>query len=300
MKRFVLFGTSGLLGQAWLTWLESQEDVEVVSVGRTPPPGTRPPNAVHLTLDLTRPNTAVERIAALRPYAIVHLAGHNATEFDKDTEAGTTAVAAMSTTLAEAALLCRAKAVLLSCDRVFDGVGGTPTEDVTPQPGTPLGKALRAAEEIVEQTCDDRLILRTSWLYGHVSSRSDTLLSRWLVRWNQGQAATAPVDVVGCPTWVRALPRIGHALLRRDGIYHVGGPERCSLYDLAVRLAGALDMPSSRVRGMAAHEDATVYGPPVLGGLNSDRYQTVTGGMPSIDSVVSDLARVIRRTVPLA
>lgn len=281
MRRFVLTGTSGFLGQFWLGWLEGQEGVEVISAGRTSPPGTRPPNATHLALDLSNADAAVERLAAWRPYAIIHLA------------TSSEAAEAMAVTVAEASRMCRAKAVLLSCDRVFDGRPGPAGEESAPDPASDVGKALRAAELAVEARCDDRLIVRTSCLFGWGPRRPDALLARWQSRWGQGGVVQAPVDVTATPTWIEALPRAVHGLLRRDGTFHVAGPDRVSLYRLAQGLALALDLTADRVKGMEAVNDPSLYGTPFEGGLVS------SVRLPSLEQAIPDIARQIRRQAAL-
>ncbi|MHB2021135.1 MAG: sugar nucleotide-binding protein, partial [Candidatus Xenobia bacterium] len=149
-------------------------------------------------------------------------------------------------------------------------------------PASVLGKALAQAEQVVEETCDDRLILRTSMLFGASAGR----MGEWRQAWRENRPVLAPGDVVGTPTFVEWIPRIAVSLLRRDGLFHVAGSARRSMLDLATELAHALEVKPGLVRGELAEQHPERWGAPWEGGLAAEK----VGRLPSLEEALQKLA----------
>jgi dTDP-4-dehydrorhamnose reductase len=274
VKRYLLVGGGGLLGTAWLRWLSAQEEVEVFSIGQ--PPGRIERNTTIKGL------VSVEEMASWKPYAILHLAGPSHYEKTaEDPDKSKAGALSLAQHLVATSKHARAKMVFVSCDRVFDA-GTGPFEESAPRgPVTPLGQALTAIEEAVE-TCDDHLIIRTSALYGWGPHCPEARLTRWIKRWDANATVTASGEILAQPTWSDSLPRAAHAGLRRDGILHIAGPQRMSLYDLARAAARTWDLPPERVRS----GDPTPDGLPFAGGLVAERFP-----LPTVQQSLPDIRR---------
>ncbi len=139
---------------------------------------------------------------------------------------------------------CRTQGILLchiSTDFVFDGRAQEPyceTDSVGPL--SVYGQSKLAGEQQVQETFDDYLIVRTSWLFGHGGHNFVKTICRL--------AAERPVvqvvdDQRGSPTSTVDLAAILKVALEKNlrGIYHACNTGVCSWFEFAheaVELAG--------------------------------------------------------------
>jgi dTDP-4-dehydrorhamnose reductase len=134
-------------------------------------------------------------------------------------------------------------AVLLhvSTDYVFDGKQHSPYDEIDdPAPLSVYGRSKLAGERFVLSVAPRSLVVRVGFVYGG----GRDYLSRAVRRLSAGETVGGLADRWGSPTSVRHLAeRILPLLLTgRSGVYHLGGPEPASWYEVLLRvrdLAGA-------------------------------------------------------------
>ena len=128
------------------------------------------------------------------------------------------------------------KLVYISTDYVFDGCKGSYIEEDAVCPVNYYGGTKRWGEEVVQKTCSDYLICRTSVVYG-VSKPNFSL---WLIDQIQNKHEVHIVNdqYVSC-TYNHDLAEQIIALLKnqKQGIYHTTGGERISRYEFSIKLA---------------------------------------------------------------
>ncbi|MBX3424842.1 MAG: sugar nucleotide-binding protein [Pirellulales bacterium] len=126
--------------------------------------------------------------------------------------------------------------VHLSIDLVFAGRdGGDYREDDRPDPVTVYGKTMSAAEQIVADFLPRACVVRISLPMG-VSFNGHAGAIDWIQsRFAKGRPATLYYDEVRTPTYTDCLNPLFERLLASDlaGLYHAGGPQRLSLYEIA-------------------------------------------------------------------
>lgn len=126
--------------------------------------------------------------------------------------------------------------VHVSIDLVFAGreQGGYCEED-RPDPVTVYGKTMVAAEQVLADWLPQACTLRISLPMG-VSFNGHAGAIDWIQsRFKKGRPATLYYDEVRTPTYTDCLNELFELVLssRFSGVYHAGGPQRLSLYEIA-------------------------------------------------------------------
>jgi dTDP-4-dehydrorhamnose reductase len=126
----------------------------------------------------------------------------------------------------------RAKLIHISTDYVFSGDQQSPyTEEDTPNPQTIYGKSKLLGEELLLRGCENLLIIRTSWLYGH---QGNNFVRTMINLSNKRNSINVVNDQIGAPSYTYD---VSYAILKLmwkgTGIYHVTNRGACSWYDFA-------------------------------------------------------------------
>ena len=199
--------------------------------------------AVRLTsraeLDLGDERSIAERIAQVKPWAIVNAAG-----FVRVADAESEAEACMAVNAAGAGRLARAAAarnipfVTFSSDLVFDGMRGRPyLESDTSCPTSVYGHSKASAERLVAAAGGETLILRTSAFFGPWDRHNFAWSVLEALR--RGEPVSASASEIVSPTFV---PDLCHAALDllidgETGIWHLANQGALSWFDFARAIA---------------------------------------------------------------
>src|SRR5579862_2825392 len=227
--KVLIFGASGLLGEALLREWTSDEVVALSSSDA----------------DIRDFAKVRESVAGVNPDWIVLAAAYtdvDGCESHQDLAFGVNRDGAVN--VAQAAKTVNARLLFLSSDYVFDGKKTSPYETGDARnPQSVYGRTKAEAElrllEILPECC----IARTSWLFG-VGGKCflDTILKL---------AATRPtLDVVddqrGCPTYSVDLARAIIQLCRKgaSGIVHVNNGGNCSWFEFAREIVKSAGLPT--------------------------------------------------------
>jgi dTDP-4-dehydrorhamnose reductase len=270
--RILVTGASGLIGSN-LVAAAAQQSWSVLGAWRTEPVEIR--GASMTSLDICDRATCVAAATTFDPDVVVHAASVDAPgRFEREAHLRRLCVLGVENTLA-AARTARARYVLVSCDWVFGGpraVGQRWDEGDTPQPVNAYGRALLAAEELVREASVRWLITRVADVYGvnmaqprssverragrppralaggpsgareggHVWERSGVAL-RLVSLLREGRRLGAPMDVYRSPTYAWDYAQRACELIaqRREGVYHMAGPDSVHRREYARLLARA-------------------------------------------------------------
>ncbi|MFA5046576.1 MAG: dTDP-4-dehydrorhamnose reductase [Paludibacter sp.] len=137
----------------------------------------------------------------------------------------------------------KVKVLQVSTDYVFDGTNYLPyTEDMPVCPETVYGKSKLEGEQALLESCEQAVILRTSWLY---SSFGKNFVKTMLKLGTERDSLNVIFDQVGTPTYAADLADSILNILSHDtfvpGIYHFSDEGVCSWYDFTKtihRIAG--------------------------------------------------------------
>jgi dTDP-4-dehydrorhamnose reductase len=146
--------------------------------------------------------------------------------------------------LALAARASGATLLHVSTDYVFDGGKGSPYDETDePRPLSVYGRAKLAGERFVREIAPASFVVRV----GHVYGGGNDYLSRTVRRLAAGETVGGLADRWGSPTYVghlaeRILPLL---MTGRSGIYHLGGPEPASWFEVLTRVQDLAGFPGS-------------------------------------------------------
>lgn len=147
-----------------------------------------------------------------------------------------------------------ARFVFISTDLVFDGKAGNYTEAAPAVPLVYYGEMKLEAEVSVWSTVPEAVILRPSLMVGEFGDRLRPAYEDALRR---ALAIDSYVDEWRSPVLVDDVAHAAWELACRDvgGIFHVGGPQRLSRYELATQLCAIFGLDRALVRHARRPED---------------------------------------------
>ncbi|MCA9146174.1 MAG: sugar nucleotide-binding protein [Planctomycetaceae bacterium] len=173
--------------------------------------------------------------------------------------------------------------VHLSVDLVFSGQGdGLHAEEDQTDPVTVYGKTMVEAEQLILTRRPDACILRISLPMG-ISFNGHAGAIDWIQsRFKKSKPATLYYDEIRSPTYTDCLNLLLEDVLRRDlaGLYHAGGPNHLSLFQIAqvINRVGGYD--PDLLNGCLRHEAGPM--PPRAGNvtMRSDKLAKALGYEP--------------------
>ncbi|WP_018700276.1 dTDP-4-dehydrorhamnose reductase [Amorphus coralli] len=240
-------------------------------------------------LDLASPAGLAEKLASVRPTAILNAAAY--TDVDR-AESEVDVAHAINVEGAEA--VARAAAALgvpvihVSSDYVFDGSGARPWRETDPtHPLGVYGATKLASEDAVRNSAHNCAILRTSWVHAPYGRN----FVRTMLRLAEDREAVKVVDdQVGAPTYAGDLAEaalaVAFSLATRPGdmglrgIFHVANGGEASWADVAetaFAVSAAAGGPSARVIRIASADYPTPARRPLNSRLDTRKLATVHG-----------------------
>jgi dTDP-4-dehydrorhamnose reductase len=196
-------------------------------------------------LDVTSPSAIRAVFERERPEAVFYCS------YDKAQRA-VTVDGAFESAIASARM--GARFVLISTDLVFDGKAGNYAEAAAAVPLLYYGEMKLEAEVAVWSTAPEAVILRPSLMVGEFGDRLRPAYEDAL---RHGLAIDSYVDEWRSPVLVDDVAHAAWELACRDvgGIFHVGGPQRLSRYELATQLCAIFGLDQGLLRHARRPED---------------------------------------------
>lgn len=262
MKRILITGSNGLLGQKLVELLVQKPDVEVIATARGANRLPFTDGYEYQSMDITNQAEVKAVIAQTRPHAIVHTAAM--TNVDQCEAEKADCWLQNVTAVENIVQACAAHDVFLlhlSTDFIFDGVAGPYTETALPNPISFYGWSKYAAEKAVTSASIRWSIARTVLVYGiaHDMSRSNIIL--WVKNSLENHKNIKVVtDQWRTPTLAEDLA-VGCFLIvdqAAQGVFNISGSDFLTPYDMAVKTAAYFDLDQSFI----AQADSTSFSQP--------------------------------------
>lgn len=153
------------------------------------------------------------------------------------------------------------KPIFFSSDYVFDGRSGAYCDDSPTNPLNEYGLQKAEVEERLSQLCHGNfLVIRLAKVFGiHRGDR--TILDEMAAHLAQGKAIRAASDQLFCPTLIDDAIRAILLLQRAEatGIFNVCTPEVWSRYNLATRVADALEAKQQLVQKISLDDLGEIF-----------------------------------------
>ncbi len=250
MKRVLICGSNGLLGQRLSNLLSSNTAYEVLNTSRERSFVFDDRLYDYTQLDITHKGDVKSLVSSFQPSVIINAAAATNVDWCEThrEEAWNVNVVGVEN-LVDASRKVSAKLIHVSTDYVFDGKSGPYDEDAQPNPISYYGKAKLASENATRTGGIPYAIVRTIVLYGSGIQIKDNF-PLWVIHTlRKGQRIRCVDDQISNPTHVSDLAQ---AILKifeldRSGLYHVCGRETINRYDFAVQTAGVFGLDSNLI-----------------------------------------------------
>ncbi|MES0051782.1 dTDP-4-dehydrorhamnose reductase [Mesorhizobium sp. M0053] len=273
--RLVVTGRDGQVAASLLEAGQRRDGIEVVTLGRP-------------VLDLARPDTVFDALAAARPDIVVSAAAYTAVDQAEDEPDLAFAVNAVGAgKVAEAAARLGVPVIHLSTDYVFDGTkdGACVETDATAPLGV-YGASKLAGELAVAAANPRHLILRTAWVYSPFGKNFVKTMLRLAadrdeiaVVADQWGNPTSALDIADAILHAAALLR-GDEAFDGYGVYHLAGTGETNwsgfarhILDTSARYGG----PTARVRDIATANYPTKARRPANSRLSTAKFTAACG-----------------------
>ena len=247
----LVIGSQGQLARSLVEHARGRSEFSLTAIGRP-------------QIDLEKPGSAAEIIAAMRPDIVINAAGYTAVDqAEAEPERAFRVNAEAAGEIAGAAAKVDAPVIHISTDYVFDGRADRPYDEEAPtNPLNVYGKSKLAGEEQVRRENPKHLIVRTAWVYspfGHnfIKSMMAAAEKRAELRVVEDQRGnpTSALDlakgILGMISALRDAPtRLGKT-------YHLAGFGVASWYEFAVAILEErerLGLPTAEVLPIASSE----------------------------------------------
>ncbi|HWP82142.1 MAG TPA: dTDP-4-dehydrorhamnose reductase [Bacteroidota bacterium] len=269
MKRILICGSNGLLGQRLALLLSGNTEYEVLNTSRQRSFVFDHQLFDYTQLDITHKSDVKSLVSSFQPDVILNAAAATNVDWCEThrEEAWKINVVGVEN-LVEAARKVNALLVHVSTDYVFDGKHGPYKEDDRPNPISYYGKTKLAGENVMRIGDIRWAIVRTIVVYGSgIDVKQNFAL--WVVNsLKEGKQIRCVDDQISSPTHVADL---AYAMIKifeldKTGLFHVCGSEQVSRYDFALRTAEVFGLDSGliqRTKTADLHQPAAR--PPVTG-----------------------------------
>lgn len=194
-------------------------------------------------LDVGQLFTLTQKLDALRPEAILHLAALDIRQSERNPLLSMKVNVLGTLGLAEYARSRGVPFVFLSSAAVFNGPRGSVFfEEMPHDPVNIYGQTKHLAEVLIQKSCPGALIIRTGWVFGGHGAHHRKFVDDAVEKARAGAAIEATDQQQGSPTYVRDLVSVVAGLLEKceSGIWHVVNEGAATPVEIAEAIVGTL------------------------------------------------------------
>jgi len=244
MKKILITGSNGLLGQKLVYALVKRKDIVVIASSVGANRLLMQEGYIYESLDITN-KTEVEKILSKhKPDVLINTAAMTNVDAWGTKTAECWALKVTAVQIISDAILASSPAthlIHLSTDFIFDGKKGSEyVETDTPNPESYYALSKYEAEKVLEKSKIKWAIARTIIVYGIVDNMSRSNIVLWAKdALTKGQKINVVDDQFRSPTLAEDLADgcILIADMGATGIYHLSGPDTFSVLELVYQVA---------------------------------------------------------------
>jgi dTDP-4-dehydrorhamnose reductase len=256
MKKVLITGSNGLLGQKLIYQLVGYPDYQVFASSRGENRTLLEKRYEYIPLDITDKEEVYETFDFIKPDVVINAAAMtnvDACEDEKE-ECWKLNVDAVQH-LVTACEKYNAHFIHVSTDFIFDGLNGPYDEEAEANPISYYGESKLAAEEIVRSAKCKWSIARTVLVFGVVDNMSRSNIVLWAKgALEKGTDLTVVDDQYRTPTLAEDLAH-GCILIAQkgaEGIYNISGDEFMCVIDIVKRVAKYYDLDESMIKPISS------------------------------------------------
>lgn len=256
MKKILVTGSNGLLGQKLTERILAKNDFELVATGKGVNRYAVKEGYTYAEMDILDAESIDNVIGKFLPDVVINTAAMtnvDTCETEKE-ECWALNVTAVEH-LINSCKTHNAQLIHLSTDFIFDGLAGPYKEDAQPSPVSFYGESKLAAELLLQKSDIKWTILRTIIVYGIVSdmSRSNIIL------WAKGALEKGnPINIVNdqwrMPTLADDLAEICLLAAEKEaqGVFNASGKDMMSIIELVEQVADYYGLNKSLINPISS------------------------------------------------
>ncbi len=262
MKKILLTGSNGLLGQKLVELLLNTENVQIIATARGENRLPFTDGYVYNSMDITDSEQVQAVVANVKPDVIIHTAAMTNVDQCESEKTACWAQNVLSVEyLVEACAKIDCFLLHVSTDFIFDGKAGPYREDAEANPISFYGWSKFAAEKLVTHSSLRWGIARTVLVYGIAHDMSRTNIILWVKKsLEEGKNIKVVTDQWRTPTLAEDLAK-GCALIAEqeaEGIFNISGKDFLTPYEMAIMTANYFGLDKSLI----SQADSTTFSQP--------------------------------------
>ncbi len=274
MKRVLVCGSNGLLGQRLAYLFDGESEYEVLHTSHHRSFVNEQVLIDYTQLDISNRSDVKSLITSYRPDVILNAAAMtNVDGCEREREQAWKINVTGVEHLVEVCRRIDAKLVHVSTDYVFDGKTGNYKEDDRVNPINYYGKTKLAGENVIVASGIEYAILRTIVVYG-IGMNVKNNFALWVINsLNDKKQIRCVDDQISNPTYVHDLATAMNSTLKynANGIFHISGAETISRYDFAIRAAEIFGYDKSLIQRIKTSELPQLATRPLNTSFNFDK-----------------------------
>jgi len=253
MKKILITGSNGLLGQKLVYALINRTDVELIATSKDENRLLKKDGYIYEALDITDKIQVRNIFSKHQPHTVINTAAMtnvDACETDKENcwKLNVTAVENIISAINYQS--SHAHFIHLSTDFIFDGEAGPYKEEDEPKPLSYYGLSKYEGEKSIQKSGLKWTIIRTIIVYGIVDNMSRSNIVLWAKgALEKGQKINVVDDQFRSPTLAEDLADgcILAAMKEATGIYNISGKNTMSILELVYTVADFYGLDKSLV-----------------------------------------------------
>lgn len=251
MKKILITGSNGLLGQKLVELLRTKENIEIIATARGENRLPFTDGYEYRAMDITDRQQVLDVIEKVKPTAVINTAAMtnvDQCEFEKDNcwKQNVNAVEY----LVEACEKNDAFLLHVSTDFIFDGKNGPYAEDAEANPISFYGWSKLAGEMAVRSSNIRWAIARTVLVYGIVNDMSRSNIILWVKKsLEEGKNIKVVTDQWRTPTLAEDLAQGCYLITDKEaeGIFNISGKDFLTPYEMAIMTADYFGLDKSLI-----------------------------------------------------
>ena len=256
MKKVLLTGANGLLGQKLVYALKSRNDIELLATGIGQNRLIDQLNYSFQPLDITNKSEVNQTVEKFSPHVIINCAAMtnvDACELNqkKCWDINVNGVKYLTNAISKLG----SHFIHLSTDFVFDGEDGPYDENDTPNPLHYYAKSKLESEKIVKENCSNWSIARTIIIYGITDNMSRSNLVLWAKgEIEKGNSINVVNDQYRSPTLAEDLATGCISIMDKNacGLFHLSGPTTYSILEMVYMVADFYNLDKSMINPVSS------------------------------------------------
>jgi dTDP-4-dehydrorhamnose reductase len=252
MKKIVVIGSNGLLGQTLVQKISKRPDFQLYAMASGENRETSVTDLRYFSIDLTDLKFIKMQLNLIEPDFVINALAMTNVDSCELQQADCKRI--NTDFVAELAEVCRelkAHLIHISTDFIFDGKEGFYSEEDEALPVNYYGWSKLWAEEAVINSGVVYSILRTIVVYGKVAGMKKNNIVLWIKEsLEKGQSINLVDDQFRMPTYVGSLADACILSIEKEtvGIYHICGKDLMSIYDMGLEIASYFGLDASLIK----------------------------------------------------